>query len=41
VVLLAQFNNFLSVGLVLSAVVMSTIGVFLGLSSWDSLSASS
>ncbi|MBZ0163481.1 MAG: efflux RND transporter permease subunit [Notoacmeibacter sp.] len=31
VVLLAQFNNFLSVGLVLSAVVMSTIGVLLGL----------
>jgi len=31
VVLLAQFNNFISVGLVLSAVVMSTIGVFLGL----------
>ncbi len=30
-VLLAQFNNFISVGLVLSAVVMSTIGVFLGL----------
>jgi multidrug efflux pump len=31
VVLLAQFNNFISVGLVLSAVLMSTIGVFLGL----------
>ena len=31
VVLLAQFNRFLSVGLVLMAVVMSTIGVFLGL----------
>jgi multidrug efflux pump len=31
VVLLAQFNNFTSVWLVLSAVVMSTIGVFLGL----------
>ncbi len=31
VVLLAQFNNFVSVGLVLSAVIMSTIGVFLGL----------
>ncbi|MBU4528333.1 MAG: efflux RND transporter permease subunit [Hoeflea sp.] len=31
VVLLAQFNKFLSVALVLSAVVMSTIGVFLGL----------
>ena len=30
-VLLAQFNNFTSVALVLSAVVMSTIGVFLGL----------
>jgi multidrug efflux pump len=30
-VLLAQFNSFISVGLVLSAVVMSTIGVFLGL----------
>ncbi|WP_102223970.1 efflux RND transporter permease subunit [Acidimangrovimonas sediminis] len=30
-VLLAQFNKFTSVGLVLSAVVMSTIGVFLGL----------
>ena len=30
-VLLAQFNNFLSVFLVLTAVVMSTIGVFLGL----------
>ena len=30
-VLLAQFNKFISVGLVLSAVVMSTIGVFLGL----------
>ena len=31
VVLLAQFNNFISVGLIFSAVVMSTIGVFLGL----------
>jgi multidrug efflux pump len=31
VVLLAQFNNFTSVWLVLSAVLMSTIGVFLGL----------
>jgi len=31
VVLLAQFNRFLSVGLVLVAVIMSTIGVFLGL----------
>jgi multidrug efflux pump len=31
VVLLAQFNNFTSVWLVLSAVIMSTIGVFLGL----------
>ena len=31
VVLLAQFNRFISVGLVLSAVVMSTIGVFLDL----------
>ncbi len=31
VVLLAQFNKFISVGLVLTAVVMSTIGVFLGL----------
>ena len=31
VVLLAQFNRFISVGLVLSAVVMSTIGVLLGL----------
>ncbi len=31
VVLLAQFNSFISVGLVLSAVVMSTIGVLLGL----------
>lgn len=31
VVLLAQFNSFRSVGLVLSAVVMSTIGVLLGL----------
>jgi multidrug efflux pump len=31
VVLLAQFNKFLSVGLVLTAVLMSTIGVFLGL----------
>ncbi len=31
VVLLAQFNRFISVGLVLSAVIMSTIGVFLGL----------
>ncbi len=31
VVLLAQFNSFTSVGLVLSAVVMSTIGVLLGL----------
>ncbi|MCX7287769.1 MAG: efflux RND transporter permease subunit, partial [Rhodobacterales bacterium] len=31
VVLLAQFNSFVSVGLVLSAVVMSTIGVLLGL----------
>jgi multidrug efflux pump len=30
-VLLAQFNSFVSVGLVLSAVIMSTIGVFLGL----------
>ncbi|MEZ5792479.1 MAG: efflux RND transporter permease subunit [Nitratireductor sp.] len=35
VVLLAQFNNFMSVGLVLSAVVMSTIGVFLGLMIMD------
>ena len=31
IVLLAQFNKFISVGLVLSAVIMSTIGVFLGL----------
>jgi multidrug efflux pump len=31
VVLLAQFNKFISVGLVLSAVIMSTIGVLLGL----------
>ncbi|MEZ5913959.1 MAG: efflux RND transporter permease subunit, partial [Paracoccaceae bacterium] len=31
IVLLAQFNRFTSVGLVLMAVVMSTIGVFLGL----------
>lgn len=31
IVLLAQFNNFVSVALVLSAVLMSTIGVFLGL----------
>lgn len=31
IVLLAQFNNFISVGLVLVAVVMSTIGVLLGL----------
>ena len=31
IVLLAQFNRFLSVGLVLMAVIMSTIGVFLGL----------
>jgi len=31
IVLLAQFNKFTSVALVLSAVVMSTIGVFLGL----------
>jgi multidrug efflux pump len=31
VVLLAQFNRFVSVWLVLSAVIMSTIGVFLGL----------
>ena len=31
VVLLAQFNRFISVGLVLSAVIMSTIGVLLGL----------
>jgi multidrug efflux pump len=31
VVLLAQFNRFISVGLIFSAVVMSTIGVFLGL----------
>ena len=31
IVLLAQFNRFISVGLVLSAVIMSTIGVFLGL----------
>ena len=30
-VLLAQFNKFISVGLVFSAVIMSTIGVFLGL----------
>jgi multidrug efflux pump len=30
-VLLAQFNRFLCVALVLSAVVMSTIGVLLGL----------
>jgi hypothetical protein len=31
IVLLAQFNNFTSVWLVLSAVIMSTIGVLLGL----------
>jgi multidrug efflux pump len=31
IVLLAQFNKFISVALVLSTVVMSTIGVFLGL----------
>jgi multidrug efflux pump len=31
VVLLAQFNSFVSVGLIFSAVIMSTIGVFLGL----------
>jgi multidrug efflux pump len=31
VVLLAQFNSFFSVGLILVAIVMSTIGVFLGL----------
>jgi len=31
VILLAQFNSFFSVGLILTAVVMSTIGVFLGL----------
>ena len=31
IVLLAQFNNFLSVGLVLMAVIMSTFGVLLGL----------
>ncbi|HKJ60386.1 MAG TPA: efflux RND transporter permease subunit, partial [Hyphomicrobiales bacterium] len=31
IVLLAQFNQFMSVGLVLVAVIMSTIGVFLGL----------
>ena len=31
VVLLAQFNRFISVGLIFSAVIMSTIGVFLGL----------
>jgi multidrug efflux pump len=31
IVLLAQFNRFLSVGLILVAVIMSTIGVFLGL----------
>ncbi|MEZ5778794.1 MAG: efflux RND transporter permease subunit [Paracoccaceae bacterium] len=31
VVLLAQFNRFISVGLIFTAVVMSTIGVFLGL----------
>ena len=31
IVLLAQFNKFTSVWLVLSAVIMSTIGVFLGL----------
>ena len=31
IVLLAQFNKFISVALVLSAVLMSTIGVFLGL----------
>ena len=30
-VLLAQFNKFISVGLIFSAVIMSTIGVFLGL----------
>ncbi|MCB1328092.1 MAG: efflux RND transporter permease subunit, partial [Maritimibacter sp.] len=35
IVLLAQFNRFLSVGLVLVAVVMSTIGVFLGLMIMD------
>ena len=34
-VLLAQFNRFLSVGLVLVAVIMSTIGVFLGLMIMD------
>ncbi len=31
IVLLAQFNKFISVGLIFSAVIMSTIGVFLGL----------
>ncbi|MCU9849573.1 efflux RND transporter permease subunit [Defluviimonas sp. WL0024] len=31
VVLLAQFNRFISVGLIFTAVIMSTIGVFLGL----------
>jgi len=31
VILLAQFNSFYSVGLILVAIVMSTIGVFLGL----------
>ena len=31
IILLAQFNSFYAVGLVLSAVIMSTIGVFLGL----------
>jgi len=31
IVLLAQFNSFFSVGLILTAVVMSTIGVFIGL----------
>lgn len=31
VILLAQFNSFFSVGLILTAVIMSTIGVFLGL----------
>ena len=40
-VLLAVFNKFSSVGLILSAILLSTIGVFLGRSSWGSRSASS
>ena len=35
IILLAQFNSFFSVGLILTSVVMSTIGVFIGLLATD------